>query len=209
MATEEKDMKHIDVQEKQEMLKCALTHDELLQFGEELANNQQEAKELEDQLTNIKNDYKAKTSAKEAEIIRLGNLIRQKYEMRPVDCEVTFDFDEGRATVKRMDTGEIVLTRPMTDTELQRELRLFPERSGAGAGESVSEKVITEAVGVIRQSQRPSTSLLQRRLGLNYTKAARIMDILEERGVISAPKADGPREILIDLNKYETPKQGE
>lgn len=198
------EIKHIDVQDKQELLKCELTPDELLNFGEELANTQQDLNELDGQLANIKNDYKAKMSAKEAEIIRLGNLIRQKYEMRQVDCKVTYDFDEGIATVHRLDTGAFVSKRPMTDSELQRELKLFPERSGAGAGESVTENLITEAVSVIRQSSRASTSLLQRRLGIGYTKAAKIMDVLEERGVISAPKENAPREILIDLNTYDS-----
>ncbi len=200
------EIKHVDIEQKEEMLKCELTDAELLVFGGELANGQQDLRELEDQLNGIKADYKSKTTAKEADVIRLSNLIRQKYEMRKVECEVICDFDEATLTVKRMDTGAIVNSRPMTEHELQRELKLFPEKSGAGDGVKVAEKLITEAVGIINQCKRASTSTIQRRLGLGYNKAAAIMDTLEDRGVIGKPQDGAPREILIDLNKYEAGK---
>ena len=202
----EENIQHVDVQKAEQMLKCDLTRDELLQFGEDLANVQSDLNELEAQLTGIKNEFKAKTAAKEAEEARLGNLLRQKYEMRDVECEVTYDFDEAVVTIKRLDTEEVVQTRPMTDIELQRELKLFPEKSGAGGNESVDEKMVSEAVAIINSTKRPSTSTIQRRMGLGYTKAARIMDILEERGVIGPPNGTEPRKILIDLNEYKQPQ---
>lgn len=200
---DDQEVKHVDVQESQEMLKCELTQEELLEFGESLANVQSDLKELESQLTGIKNEYKAKTTAKESEEERLGNLLRQKYEMRNVDCNVTYDFDEGTVTTTRLDSGELVGSRQMTDAELQRELKLFPENPGAGAGESATEDQITEAVKIICASKRAATTLLQRRMGLGYTKAAHIMDVLEDRGVVSAPKGNDPREILISADDYE------
>lgn len=202
----EEAQKHIDIQQKTEMLKCELTDAELLQFGEDLANDQAEIHDLNTQLEGIKKEYKAKTTAREANIDKLGNLLRQKYEMRDVECELTYDFDEGEVAIKRMDTGKEVSRRPMTEQELQRELKLFPEVQGAGAGETVLEDQITEAVRLIGVSKRAASSLLQRRMGIGYTKAARIMDILEERGVVSAPDGVNPREILIDCMEYE-PKE--
>ena len=53
---------------------------------------------------------------------------------------------------------------------------------------------------VIRQTNRASVSVLQRRLRIGYTRAARIMDLLEERGVVGPNKGAEPREILIDLD---------
>jgi S-DNA-T family DNA segregation ATPase FtsK/SpoIIIE len=41
---------------------------------------------------------------------------------------------------------------------------------------------------------------LQRRLRIGYTRAARVMDILEERGVVGPTRGAEPREILIDLD---------
>jgi len=43
-------------------------------------------------------------------------------------------------------------------------------------------------------------SLLQRRLSIGYTRAARIMDLLEERGVVGPARGAEPREILVDLS---------
>jgi len=49
--------------------------------------------------------------------------------------------------------------------------------------------------------------MLQRRLRIGYTRAARLMDILEERGVVGPQVGSGTREILVDLDK-EIPVNG-
>lgn len=61
------------------------------------------------------------------------------------------------------------------------------------------DELVTQAVEVIRQTRRASTSSLQRRLRIGYNRAARLMDQLEEQGVIGPPQGSEPREILIDL----------
>ena len=60
------------------------------------------------------------------------------------------------------------------------------------------EDILAKCLEVIRQEKRASTSLMQRRLGLGYTRAARMMDILEERGYIGPGEGAKPREILMD-----------
>ena len=62
------------------------------------------------------------------------------------------------------------------------------------------DELLAQAVEIIRETQRASTSSLQRRLRIGYTRAARIMDIFEERGIIGPPRGSDPREILIDLD---------
>jgi len=62
------------------------------------------------------------------------------------------------------------------------------------------DDLLEQAIEVIRQTKRASTSSLQRRLRIGYTRAARIMDLLEERGLIGPPDGAGPREILIDFD---------
>ena len=54
-----------------------------------------------------------------------------------------------------------------------------------------------EAVDLIKDSGRASTSYLQRNFQIGYNKAARIMEVLEDRGVVSKPNHTGKREILI------------
>jgi S-DNA-T family DNA segregation ATPase FtsK/SpoIIIE len=60
--------------------------------------------------------------------------------------------------------------------------------------------LVNQAIEVIRQTKRASTSALQRRLRIGYNRAARLMDQLEERGVIGPPQCSDPRDILIDLD---------
>ncbi len=55
-----------------------------------------------------------------------------------------------------------------------------------------------EAVRLVCQYDRASTSLLQRRMSIGYSRAAKIMDQLEEAGVISPPQDGSKREVLID-----------
>jgi S-DNA-T family DNA segregation ATPase FtsK/SpoIIIE len=75
------------------------------------------------------------------------------------------------------------------------------EKTGTtGGGEFEDEDVLGQAIEIIRETQRASTSSLQRRLRIGYTRAARIMDILEERGIVGLPRGSDPREILIDLD---------
>jgi DNA segregation ATPase FtsK/SpoIIIE, S-DNA-T family len=62
------------------------------------------------------------------------------------------------------------------------------------------EGLIEQCIEVIRTEQKASVSLLQRRLRLGYTRAARIMDELENRGIVGPSKGAEPRDILIDLD---------
>ena len=62
------------------------------------------------------------------------------------------------------------------------------------------EELVEQCIEVIRQTKRASVSILQRRLRIGYTRAARIMDILEERGIVGPHKGAEPRDILIDLD---------
>ncbi len=62
------------------------------------------------------------------------------------------------------------------------------------------EDLIQQCIEVIRTEQKASVSLLQRRLRLGYTRAARIMDDLEARGIVGPSKGAEPRDILIDLD---------
>jgi S-DNA-T family DNA segregation ATPase FtsK/SpoIIIE len=62
------------------------------------------------------------------------------------------------------------------------------------------EDLIQQCIEVIRSEQKASVSLMQRRLRLGYTRAARIMDELELRGIVGPSKGAEPRDILIDLD---------
>ncbi len=67
-------------------------------------------------------------------------------------------------------------------------------------GESTEESLLREAIKIIRETRRVSASSLQRRLKIGYTRAARIVDMLEERGVVGPADGAQPRDILMDLD---------
>ena len=70
---------------------------------------------------------------------------------------------------------------------------------GDDEGEEVSdedEEIVQKCLEVMQQEGRASTSLFQRRLRLGYTRAARILDILEDRGYVGPGEGAKPREIL-------------
>ena len=60
--------------------------------------------------------------------------------------------------------------------------------------------LLPKALEVIRITRRASTTMLQRRLRIGYTRAARLMDLMEERGIVGPQVNSGTREILIDLD---------
>ena len=87
---------------------------------------------------------------------------------------------------------------PAFDTAMHEKLQ-----STATPEEEVTEEdeeLVEKCLEIIRQEKRASTSLLQRRLRLGYTRAARIVDILEQRGILGPGEGAKPREILVDLD---------
>ena len=72
--------------------------------------------------------------------------------------------------------------------------------SAIDVDDGVDDELLEAAIEIIRQTKRASTSSLQRRLRIGYTRAARLMDILESRGVVGPACGSDPREILIDLD---------
>ena len=57
-------------------------------------------------------------------------------------------------------------------------------------------KVIEEAIKVVREQGKASTSMLQRRMKLGYSRAARVIDILEELGIVGPADGSKPREVI-------------
>ena len=60
------------------------------------------------------------------------------------------------------------------------------------------ELLITKSIDLIKSTNKASTSFLQRNFQVGYNKAARIMEALEQRGVVSPPNHAGKRDILIN-----------
>ncbi|HVU16055.1 MAG TPA: DNA translocase FtsK [Candidatus Didemnitutus sp.] len=65
------------------------------------------------------------------------------------------------------------------------------------------EDLFRQAYEVLKSTRRASTSMMQRRLRIGYNRAARIMDLMEEKGIVGAENGSSPREILVDLDTYQ------
>jgi len=70
------------------------------------------------------------------------------------------------------------------------------------------QELIQQAIEVIRQTRRASTSSIQRRLRIGYTRAARLIDILEDKGMVGPPRGSEAREILFDLDGFDSAEMG-
>jgi len=75
------------------------------------------------------------------------------------------------------------------------------ESGGAGGG--LNDDLFDEAVKVVLETRRGSVSLLQRRLGIGYTRAAKLIDMMAEREILGPYRGSKPREILISLEEWE------
>jgi len=90
--------------------------------------------------------------------------------------------------------------KPNYDLEIHKQLSQPAANFGNESGIDEDEDLIQQCIEVIRSEQKASVSLMQRRLRLGYTRAARIMDELENRGIVGPSKGAEPRDILIDLD---------
>jgi len=90
--------------------------------------------------------------------------------------------------------------KPSYELEIHKQLSKPAGAFDNESGIDEDEEVIENCIEVIRSEQKASVSLLQRRLRLGYGRAARIMDELENRGIVGPSKGAEPRDILIDLD---------
>lgn len=77
--------------------------------------------------------------------------------------------------------------------------------SGGGGGGS-DDPLLWEAAEIVVNSGIGSTSNIQRRLSVGYSRAGRIMDMLEEKGIVGPPNGSKPREVLVDAMELESLK---
>jgi S-DNA-T family DNA segregation ATPase FtsK/SpoIIIE len=95
------------------------------------------------------------------------------------------------------------LWRSQGEPELQEDLLEEVEDPNAGSrgGEEDfdpdEDALLADAITLVAEMQTASTSMLQRRLRLGYTRAGRLIDMLERRGVISGYEGSKPRQVLI------------
>lgn len=127
--------------------------------------------------------------------------------------------------------SSVALTKPkriqgalISDQEIKRVVSYIKEKSGApnyiteivdrqkvrgiagvgiDGGSDDDDELFQEAKELIINSGKASASFLQRRLSIGYARAARLLDILEESGIIGPSNGAKPREIMVSKEQYE------
>jgi S-DNA-T family DNA segregation ATPase FtsK/SpoIIIE len=100
-------------------------------------------------------------------------------------------------------------TRHQREQELDESLLELPEAFEQDAGDHDGEfdpdedPLLDKAIEIVVQTQTASVSLIQRRLRVGYTRAGRLIDMLERRGIISGYEGSKPRRVLVEEHQLE------
>ncbi len=92
-------------------------------------------------------------------------------------------------------------TLTMSDEEMHSSSMTEASDMGAVPGDDYDEPLYNQIVEFVVTSGKASASLLQRRFRLGYNRAARAIDILEERGIVGPPNGSKPREVLVKVEQ--------
>ena len=115
-----------------------------------------------------------------------------------VEKIVSFVKSNGEATYNE-DILESIENGNKTDKELAAE---------AADGDDDTDPFLMEAIDVVVETGQASTSFIQRRFKVGYARAGRIIDQMEERGVISGYQGSKPRQVLMTMERWQELKMG-
>lgn len=85
------------------------------------------------------------------------------------------------------------------------------ERNDVQGTEEEADELLSDAIDLVVKSGQASVSMLQRRFRIGYNRAARIMDMMEARGIVSAQDGSRPRQVLLseeELKQMEEDTEG-
>ena len=124
-------------------------------------------------------------------------------ENTPLRIQGNFISDEEIERVIAYTSKEQVASYDESITQMNQNTESISTAGVGGRDTSEDDPLYNEIVDFAIETGKVSASLLQRRFRLGYNRAARIVDLLEERGVIGPQNGSKPREVLIKMDKQE------
>jgi DNA segregation ATPase FtsK/SpoIIIE, S-DNA-T family len=91
---------------------------------------------------------------------------------------------------------------PKSDNPLK-QTAMFEEMEGPA---SSGDPLLAEAIDLVRREGRASVSMLQRRMRIGYTRAARIVDMMEDKGIVGPPEGTSQLRQVLDYGPTAPPK---
>ena len=124
-------------------------------------------------------------------------------ENTPLRIQGNFISDDEIERVIAYTSKEQVASYDESITQMNQNTESISTAGVGGRDTSEDDPLYNEIVDFAIETGKVSASLLQRRFRLGYNRAARIVDLLEERGVIGPQNGSKPREVLIKMDKKE------
>jgi len=101
---------------------------------------------------------------------------------------------------------EDVVNAVIEQQKAQYQEEMIPDDVPETAVDDIQDDLYDEAVALITDMQTASVSMLQRRFRVGYTRAARLIDAMEQRGIVGPYEGSKPRTVLVAKQQDDYPK---
>lgn len=120
---------------------------------------------------------------------------------KPIRAQGAYVDDEEVEAVAEFFTATAAEQPSFKNTDILEEITSSGSTPGQGNGKQEDE-LLPEAVRLVIESGAASISMIQRRLRVGYARAARLIDIMEQKGYVSRGDGSKPRQVLISAAEY-------
>lgn len=118
---------------------------------------------------------------------------------KPIRVQGTFVSDKEVHNVIEFVKGQVEETKYSQEVLSKIEAPTGPQQSSPDE----DDELLSDAIDLVVKSGQASVSMLQRRFRIGYNRAARIIDMMESRGIIGPPDGSRPRQVLMTADEYE------